>query len=242
MSVNEIRALPLVAQGLAFRYGRLSVLREVNFEVAPGMIWALVGANGAGKTTLFSVLSGLAQAQQGSLSFGDSGGDEALLRAKIAVVSHEPQAYAKLSARENLHLFADLARLKGLPVLDVDQALERFELSFAADRQVAEFSRGMAQRVALARAWSRRPDLYLLDEPFTALDRRGKSLLAEILREETQRGASVVLASHDFPWICEVADKVAWLDKGRIAQEFAPGGEPDKALARMRGWIEGGEG
>lgn len=202
------------------------------------MIWALVGANGAGKTTLFSVLSGLAQAQRGQLSFGDHPLDESALRSKIAVVSHEPAAYAKLSAKENLRLFADLARLKGLPVLDVDLALDRFELSFAADRQVEEFSRGMAQRVALARAWSRRPDLYLLDEPFTALDRRGKSLLAEILREETQRGAAVILASHDFPWICEVADQVAWLHEGKIAQSLVPSADSAGALTRMRAWIE----
>lgn len=238
MSGSQLSAVPLVVQDLAFRYGRLSVLRGVEFRVEPGMIWALVGANGAGKTTLFSVLSGLAQAQRGSLAFGEQPLDEATLRSKIAVVSHEPAAYAKLSAKENLRLFADLARLKGLPVLDVDLALERFELSFAADRQVEEFSRGMAQRVALARAWSRQPDLYLLDEPFTALDRRGKSLLAEILREETQRGAAVVLASHDFPWICEVADKVAWLHEGKIVQELTPREDPKACLLRMRDWIE----
>lgn len=238
MSTSSPSALPLVVQDLAFRYGRLSVLRGVDFRVEPGMIWALVGANGAGKTTLFSVLSGLAQAQRGSLRFGAQTLDESTLRSKIAVVSHEPAAYAKLSAKENLQLFADLCRLKGLPVLDVNLALDRFELSFAADRQVQEFSRGMAQRVALARAWSRQPDLYLLDEPFTALDRRGKSLLAEILREETQRGAAVVLASHDFPWICEVADEVAWLHEGKIVQALVPRKDPEGTLARMRDWIE----
>lgn len=240
MSETSHRALPLVVQDLAFRYGRLSVLRGVDFEVGPGCIWALVGANGAGKTTLFSVLSGLSQAQRGTLRFGGGELEEGVLRSRIAVVTHEPQAYEKLSARENLQLFADLARLKSLPVLPVDQALERFELSFAADRQVGEFSRGMAQRVALARAWSRQPDLYLLDEPFTALDRRGKRLLAEILREETRRGAAVILASHDFPWICEVADKVAWLDQGRIQEELTPPQDPKGALEQMRTWIEQG--
>lgn len=233
-------ALPLVVKDLAFRYGRLSVLRSVSFEVRAGMIWALVGANGAGKTTLFSVLAGLTQAERGSLAFGSGDTDEAVLRAKIAVVSHEPQAYAKLSARENLRLFSDLAKLKGYAVLGVDEALDRFELSAAAGRQVGEFSRGMAQRVALARAWSRRPDLYILDEPFTALDRKGKGLLAEILREETRRGAAVILASHDFPWICEVADEVAWLTQGRIAEALDLGDSADKALGRMRNWIEGG--
>lgn len=239
MSAANSSALPLVARDLAFRYGRISVLRSVHLEVPAGCIWALVGANGAGKTTLFSVLAGLAQAQSGQLEYGSGQHDEASLRAKIAVVAHEPQAYARLSARENLELFADLARLKGQPVIDVASALDRFELGHAAQRQVGDFSRGMAQRVALARAWSRQPDLYILDEPFTALDRRGKKLLAEILQEEAQRGAAMIIASHDFPWISEIAHEVAWLSQGKIVERLDP--RPDKAgaLERMREWLEG---
>ena len=229
--------LPLVVDGIYFRYGRQPILRNVSLRLAAGELLALVGANGAGKTTLFGIISGLLRADRGELRFGiESKLTEARLRAAIAVVTHQPQAYGRLTARENLELASDLAAAQGTRCIPTKVALERMGILHAENRPVAEFSRGMAQRVALARAWARRPDLYLLDEPFTALDRQGKRLLADLLREETARGAAVLFASHDLELIAEIADRAICLLRGRIELNVDISTQRKDAAERLRGW------
>lgn len=229
--------LPLRVESLYFRYGRQAVLRGVDLELGSGELFALVGANGAGKTTLFSLVAGLLAPDRGSITFG-SARSEATLRAGIAVVTHQPQAYLRLSAHENLALAESLAKAQGLSCIPAEQALARMGIAHAAHRQVATFSRGMVQRVALARAWARRPMLYLLDEPFTALDRRGKFLLREVLREEIARGAAVIFASHDFAMIAETADAALYLKDGRIDSRIDLSVDRQAGFAALLEWGE----
>jgi ABC-type multidrug transport system ATPase subunit len=91
----------------------------------------------------------------------------------------------------------------------------------AFDRPVATHSRGMAQRVALARALAGRPDLLLLDEPFTALDARGREQLAQVLLGERARGAAILLSSHDFETLLEICDRVVLLERGALERSAA---------------------
>ena len=201
------------------RFGRLAVLRGVDLEVHGGSIVGLMGANGAGKTTLLSIVAGLLPATSGQRRFADFDDDAigASERARIALVTHTAQVYARLTARENLELFADLRRSAQAAALDPVPLLERLGLGDAIDRQAGTFSRGMLQRLALARALLGRPDLVLLDEPFTALDRAGRALLAGVLLEERDRGAAILLSSHDFDAILSVCDRVVLLEHGTIA-------------------------
>jgi ABC-type multidrug transport system ATPase subunit len=207
--------------GVAQRFGRQVVLRSVDLELPAGTIVGLVGANGAGKTTLFSILAGLLQPDAGERHLFGAPADEvdAAARARLAYVAHAPQLYAGLSARENLALFADLRRACGLTTRPADEVLLALGLPLAVlDRPLATHSRGMAQRVALARALAGRPELLLLDEPFTALDARGREQLAQVLLAERARGAAILLSSHDFDTLLAICDRVVLLERGALVR------------------------
>jgi heme ABC exporter ATP-binding subunit CcmA len=223
--------LPVELQGITCRFGRNAVLRGVDLEVGAGEVVGLLGANGAGKTTLFSILVGLRQPDAGMRRFAGAAVDEVglELRAKLAWLAHHPQLYPLLSAGENVQLFLDLAEREA----DVVGLLERLGLGEVGDRPVQTFSRGMAQRLALARALALGPELLILDEPFTALDRSGQQLLVEILREQAERGAAVLLSSHDLDTIADIVDRAILLDRGIIADHAERGaGEQGDAFRK----------
>lgn len=215
------------------RFGRLAVLRRVELAVTRGEVVGLLGANGAGKTTMLNIVAGLLPPTAGQrVYFGEVHDDVGpLLRSRITLVTHTAQVYPRLSARENMRLFADLRRAVGASAADVDPLLERLGLSHAMDRMAGTFSRGMLQRLALARALLGSPELLLLDEPFTALDRPGRALLTQVLREEADDGTAILLSSHDVDAVLSVTDRVVMLEGGAIAgtavrdRDADPGGE-----------------
>jgi ABC-type multidrug transport system ATPase subunit len=215
-------------RGVAQRFGRKVVLRNLELELRPGSIVGLVGANGSGKTTLFSVVAGLLQPDSGERRLFGRMADEvdAQARARLAYVAHATQLYGTLSARENLRLFADLRAAAGLSTRPADEVL--LELGLAPEalgRPVSTFSRGMAQRVALARALAARPELLLLDEPFTALDAAGRGLLSRVLLAERSRGAAVLLSSHDFDALIQICDRIVLLEGGALVRSVEHTGD-----------------
>jgi heme ABC exporter ATP-binding subunit CcmA len=231
--------LPVELRGITCRFGRKAVLRGVDLEVRSGEVVGLLGQNGAGKTTLFSILVGLRQPDDGVRRFGGREHVEVELevRARLAWLAHSPQIYPLLSARENVELFVDLAgdigdaRRGG--ARDIVAMLERLGLGEVVDRPVGTFSRGMAQRVALARALALAPELLVLDEPFTALDRGGRALLGELIRAEARAGGAVLLSSHDLDVVANVVDRVLLLDGGVIGGEARrDAGDDDEAFRR----------
>lgn len=221
--------------GIAKRFGRLSVLRDVNLNIEPGDVVGLIGANGAGKTTLLSIIAGLVQPTGGRRRFwGDDVVDiSTTVRGRIAVVTHTAQIYARLTARENLELFADLRQAAGLSSAPCLPLLDRLGLAQAADRLAGTFSRGMSQRLALARALVGQPELLLLDEPFTALDRPGRVILTDVLRQEQRRGTAVLASSHDFDAIAGVTGRVVLLEDGTIAGDVRHEGDEEQYREEM---------
>lgn len=185
-----------------------------------GQITALLGPNGAGKSTLMSLLSTLARPTEGDLRLGrhQYRRSAAAIRGLIGYVGHKTMLYRELTARENLAFFA---RMHGLPRdRDRDGAwLERVGLARDADRSVSGFSRGMAQRLTLARALLPSPALVLLDEPLTGLDQSGVDFALDLFRECAERGAIVVMASHDLAAMGRIADRMLLLRRGRKVYE-----------------------
>lgn len=185
-----------------------------------GTVTALLGPNGAGKSTLMGMLSTLMQPSEGSILFGDQPVDPSSpdVRGQIGYIGHRTMLYRPLSARENLRFFG---RLYGVPDLEarIDRLLARVELTGDADRPAAGFSRGMAQRLTLARALLPEPFLLLLDEPLTGLDRAGVDTAVELIGEARDRGAVVVMASHDLAATGALADRALILRRGRKAYE-----------------------
>jgi heme ABC exporter ATP-binding subunit CcmA len=206
----------LAVEGVWKFYGDYPALRDIRFEVAEGSCVALLGRNGAGKTTLLRILAGLSRPQKGQVRvFGLDTLDRAA-RHRIAVLGHGIGIYDELSAIENLRLFA---RLYGLTEPDkaANEWLERTGLERVKDSLVREFSRGMRQRLAVARAFLHNPSLFLLDEPFTALDDRAIALLQQLLRDALERGGTVVMSTHQLREALELASHVVLINRGRVA-------------------------
>ena len=176
------------ARGLEKRYGRRRVLAGVDLDLSPDGFLLVTGPNGSGKTTLLRMLTGLAAPTRGTLAVEAD-------RGRIGLLAHEPLVYRELSALENLDLFGRLYRVSERRER-IGMLLERFGLWEARNQRADAFSRGMLQRLALCRALLHDPDLVVLDEPFSALDEEGSSLLDRELAELRPR-ATFLVATHD---------------------------------------------
>jgi heme exporter protein A len=216
------------AEGLVRDFGRTPVLAGVDLRVDAGEVVALLGPNGAGKTTLMRILALLLRPAAGRLSLFDAGAATPALRRRIGYVAHETFCYPDLTAAENLAFYAELFRVPEAAVR-VAELLAWAGLGSAADRPVRTYSRGMAQRLALVRALLHRPDLLLLDEPFSGLDAAAVSALQARLAELAAAGHTVVLTTHDLERAAAIATRFAILHRGRIAWTH-DGRVPEAAL------------
>jgi heme exporter protein A len=208
----------LRATALARSFAGSPVLAGVDLAVGPGEVLALLGPNGAGKTTLLRVLGLLLRASGGRLElFGtDAASAAPALRRRIGYVGHESWCYADLTAAENLAFHARLHGVQDAPARTAE-LLAWSGLADVAGRRVRAFSRGMTQRLSLARSLLHRPDLLLLDEPWSGLDRTGTRALDERLALLAAAGHTIVVATHDLDRAVPLATRLAVLHRGRIA-------------------------
>jgi heme exporter protein A len=196
-------------------YGDYPALRDLSLSLAEGTCCALLGRNGAGKTTLLRILAGLSPFQRGNVRMfgGVPRSEEA--RRQLGFLGHGIGVYEDLSARENLQFFARICDLRNVAAA-CDAWLERVGLARVAKMPVRQFSRGMRQRLALARTFLNQPKTLLLDEPFTSLDDRAITMLSELLNEARERGATIVLSTHQLREALAIASHVALLENGRL--------------------------
>jgi heme exporter protein A len=176
------------ARALGKRYGERVVFRGVELDVPRGGFLLVTGPNGSGKTTLLRMCAGLAVPSEGELQVDAA-------RGAVGFLGHEPLVYKELTGLENLDLYGRLYRVAERRER-IGMLLERFGLWDVRHERVASYSRGMTQRLALCRALLHDPELYVLDEPFTALDAEGAALLDEQLAE-LARERTVLVSTHD---------------------------------------------
>ena len=194
-------------------YGLKAVLRDISCTFAPGSVTLLTGGNGAGKSTLLRMAAGLSHPSAGAVTRAE--------HAAIGYVGHATFLYPGLTALENLAFWA---RLYGVSAQreDLLRLLDLAGLAGHAHERAGVFSRGMAQRLNLARVLLRPADLLLLDEPGTGLDAPSLTLLREQMRAARDRGACVIVVSHDYDGDSAVADRVVALHEGRMAYDGPP--------------------
>ncbi len=222
---------PVLLQGTGIekRFGRVTAIRGLDFEIRPGESVAILGANGAGKSTLLRILAGLSRPSAGVFEAhaletsapGTPGRPSGrrlsrdALRGEIGYVGHATLLYGELTARENL-VFA--AGLHGrTPERErIDAILADARLADVADLRVGTFSRGMAQRLAIARAIVHDPHLLLLDEPFTGLDETSADRLSSQLARLRADGRTLILITHHPGRAVELADRALVLHRGEI--------------------------
>ncbi|MEI2714961.1 MAG: ATP-binding cassette domain-containing protein [Nocardioides sp.] len=205
----------LEVRDLTYVVGR-PLLDDVSLTFRAGEVTALSGPSGSGKTTLLSVAGGLLEPTSGTTSYAGESmwrgtGDP---RPEVAFVLQVYGLVPILSARENVSV---ALRARGVAPAEADQAadaaLARFHIADLGDRQVEELSGGQMQRVACARGFVVRADILLADEPTSELDEGNRALVLTELRREAERGAVVVVATHD-PAVVEACDRHYALDEG----------------------------
>jgi ABC-2 type transport system ATP-binding protein len=195
----------------------LRVLRGVDFDVAPGTIFALLGSNGAGKTTLVRILATLLRGDGGTASV--NGFDVATragdVRTSISLTGQFAAVDENLTGRENLVLIARLRHLKA-PGAIADDLLDRFSLSEAAARRVATYSGGMRRRLDIAMSLIGNPPVIFLDEPTSGLDPEGRIEVWRAVKELAGHGTTVLLTTQYLEEAEQLADRIAILHDGRI--------------------------
>ena len=204
-------------QGLEKSYKELRVLRGVDFDVARGSIFALLGSNGAGKTTVVKILSTVVKSDGGTAQVNgfDVGARAADVRQSISLTGQFAAVDDILTGRENLALVARLRHLDQ-PGRIADELLARFALADAAGRRVATYSGGMRRRLDLAMSLIGSPAVVLLDEPTTGLDPHARLEVWQSVRELARGGATVLLTTQYLDEAEHLADRIAILHQGAI--------------------------
>ena len=207
----------IVVQGLEKSYRTLEVLRGVDFDVAGGSIFALLGSNGAGKTTIVRILSTLLKADAGTATVNsfDVTTQAAEVRESISLTGQFAAVDEILSGRENLVLVARLRHLKQ-PGTIADDLLDRFALSDAAARKVSTYSGGMRRRLDIAMSLIGNPQVVFLDEPTTGLDPQARIEVWQAVKELAGQGTTVLLTTQYLDEAEQLADRIAILHEGRI--------------------------
>lgn len=208
--------LPLAIEGLVFEAGGRHLIDGVSLELPRGGLTAVLGPNGAGKSLLLRLCHGLLVPTGGSIrwSGGMGGGTR-----RHAMVFQKP-VMLRRSARANVvHALAATGVTGRERNERADQALERFGLSGLADRPARLMSGGEQQRLAIARAWALRPEVLFLDEPTSQLDPGVTRQIEQMLAALAAEGVTLVMATHDLGQARRLADRVLFLDRGRLVED-----------------------
>jgi ABC-2 type transport system ATP-binding protein len=212
----------LSCTGLAKRYGELTAVDEVSFEVLEGETYGLLGPNGAGKTTTISMIAGLLRPDAGEVRVLGQQVTPRSSRAKAAIglVPQELAIYPDLTARENLRFFGRLYGL-GRDRLDarVGHVLEVTGLTDRADDRSDQFSGGMKRRLNIGIGLLHEPKLLILDEPTVGVDPQSRNAILESVEQLATAGMAVVYTTHYMEEAERLCDRLAIVDQGRIVGE-----------------------
>ncbi len=202
-------------EDVSYSYGDIEAVKGISFEVAAGEILGFLGPNGAGKSTTIKILTGQLAPKSGKAQVlgADVTADDPAIQAQIGVCFEEKNLYDSMSAQENLRFFASLFGLK-----DIDTAglLARVGLADRAKDRVSKYSKGMRQRLMMARTLVNTPRVLFLDEPTDGLDPVSSQAIRELIRQEADRGAAVLLTTHDMFEADDLSDRVAFLNEGKL--------------------------
>ncbi|MFZ4518722.1 MAG: ATP-binding cassette domain-containing protein [Microthrixaceae bacterium] len=236
------------------RFGRVTALDGLSFDVPRGAITVLLGPNGAGKTTAIRLITGAMRPTAGQVhTFGlDPDEDGHLVRPRCGVVSAKPALYDRLTGRENLDYAAALYEVDREEVADrIVSAAARFGIDAALDDLVGGYSTGMKTRLALARSVLHEPELLLFDEPTSGLDPESSYAVLDLIRSMAAEGRTVLMCTHLLAEAEGLADRVVIMERGRdllagppdeLARRYWPvqeirlEAEDPAALDRVAGW------
>ncbi|NDJ62954.1 MAG: ABC transporter ATP-binding protein [Chloroflexi bacterium] len=211
----------IIAENLTYRYGDLTAVDHINFEVERGEVLGFLGPNGAGKSTTVKMLTGQIRPTEGRATVlsADVSKHASQIQAQIGVAFETSNVYEQMTAVENLKLFA---RLFGVREFDAEALLEQVGLAGRGNERVAGYSKGMKQRLMIARALVNQPRILFLDEPTDGLDPVSSETIRGIIRQQSENGTTVFLTTHDMVEADKLSRRVAFIDQGKIAALDTP--------------------
>lgn len=228
---------PLLVENLTISYNRVPAVHHVDFVLPAGSCTGLLGPNGAGKTTLLKALAGLLPCETGTIHFGDLLWNNAARRRHRHLLAYVPQRESvdwdfPITVRGLVEMgrYPALGCFRKFSSADqkiVDEAIALTGLEEFADRQIKKLSGGQQQRAFLARAWAQQSMIYLLDEPFTGLDREAKESFARALHQLRREGRIVLASHHQLEEVPAFFDQVVLLNgelvaSGPTSEVFSP--------------------
>jgi ABC-2 type transport system ATP-binding protein len=227
----------LAFDALTKSYGSVQALRGMTFDVRAGEIFGFVGSNGAGKSTTMRIALGVLAADSGTVTWDGRAVDHAVRR-RIGYMPEERGLYPRMKVGEQL---VYLARLHGLDGRAARASMEHWTevLGVAArrDDEVLKLSLGNQQRVQLAAALVHRPDILVLDEPFSGLDPVAVDVMSGVLREQASAGVPVIFSSHQLELVERISDRVGIVRAGEMV---AVGGIDELRSTGVRRWVVDG--
>ena len=211
----------IVAERLVYRYGSLTAVDQISFEVGRGEVLGFLGPNGAGKSTTVRMLTGELRPTEGraTLLGLDVSKHPNKVQAQIGVAFEISNLYEQMTGVENLTLFA---RLFGVRDFNARALLERVGLGGRGEERVGGYSKGMKQRLMIARALVNKPRILFLDEPTDGLDPVSSETIRGIIRDEAASGTTVFLTTHDMLEADKLSNRVAFINQGRIVALDTP--------------------
>lgn len=215
----------IVSKKLVKEFDSLRAVDKVSFRVEKGEIFGFLGPNGAGKTTTTRMITGVIKPDSGTATIEDVDvvQNPTAAKEKIGIAPEEANAYLDLTARGNMNLAGEIygvprGELRG----KVDELLDTFGLLDRADSKVKGFSKGMKQRLILAMALINDPGILFLDEPTAGLDVESRRLIKDQIKKLNEGGKTIFLTTHDIAEADRLCDRVAVINRGRIAAIDSP--------------------
>jgi len=203
----------------AYNRGAIKAVDGVNLTIRNGEIFGFLGPNGAGKTTLIKMMTGILNADEGTIKINNKDISKEPLEAKMqfGFVPDDPNIFTRLTGLEYLNFMADMYNVPSPIRLDRMQTLlQRFEMSGAAGDLIQSYSHGMRQKIMVIGAMLHNPPVWILDEPMTGLDPRSSFDLKEMMREHADAGNTVFFSTHVLDVAEKICDRLAIINKGKV--------------------------
>ena len=216
-------SIVLSVQSLTKKFGKLSAVDGVSFDIPSGTIHALIGPNGSGKTTLTNCIVGLLNPEKGRVLIGGIDVHNNPLKAKklFSYISDNPAIYPYLTGFEFLRL---TAKLHGLSAQETETRIEElkniFPVADILSTTTDSYSRGNIEKTAFLAAIISKPALLVIDEPIVGLDPSSVKIFGDTLKKFTKEGGTVLLSTHTLTFANEYASSVSIVQKGRVTKEI----------------------
>ena len=201
------------------RFGDFTAVSDISFSIENGSIYGLLGPNGAGKTTTLRMIMDIIAPDAGSITFSGNRQVRDFLD-QIGYLPEERGLYRKMKVRDVILFIAELKGLYKQQALgEIEQWLEKMQLSEWENKRIDELSKGMAQKIQFITTVIHKPELIILDEPFSGLDPINMTLLKDLMLELRENGSTIIFSTHVMEQVEKLCDHICLIHQGKVLLE-----------------------